>query len=250
MKKTLLVACAFVGAISGWAQTKPVVPVKKVTPVKTAPVAKAKIALTYTAAQSLKTTKDSASYALGFRIAQSLKGQGLQDVNFELFKQGMNAGVASKGVIPDSLLDVCIKNYQDKMSTEKIAANRAAGAAFLAENAKRPGVVRLTNGLQYEVMVAGTDTTKPTLKNTVRCHYHGTLIDGTVFDSSVQRGEPISFPLNGVIKGWQEALQLMTVGSKWKLFIPSELAYGERSAGPVIGPGSTLIFEVELLGVQ
>jgi FKBP-type peptidyl-prolyl cis-trans isomerase FklB len=250
MKKTIFVACALVGAISGWAQTKPVVPVKKATPVKAAPVAKAKIALTYTAAQSLKTTKDSASYALGFRIAQSLKGQGLQDVNFELFKQGMNAGVASKGVIPDSLLDVCIKNYQDKMSTEKIAANRAAGAAFLAENAKRPGVVRLTNGLQYEVMVAGTDTTKPTLKNTVRCHYHGTLITGEIFDSSVQRGEPISFPLNGVIKGWQEALQLMTVGSKWKLFIPSELAYGERSAGPVIGPGSTLIFEVELLGVQ
>ncbi len=250
MKKTILVALTLVGAISGWAQTKPVVPVKKATPVKAATVAKAKVALTYTAAQSLKTTKDSASYALGFRIAQSLKGQGLQDVNFELFKQGMNAGVASKGVIPDSLLDVCIKNYQDKMSTEKIAANRAAGAAFLAENAKRPGVVRLTNGLQYEVMVAGTDTTKPTLKNTVRCHYHGTLITGEIFDSSVQRGEPISFPLNGVIKGWQEALQLMTVGSKWKLFIPSELAYGERSAGPVIGPGSTLIFEVELLGVQ
>jgi FKBP-type peptidyl-prolyl cis-trans isomerase FklB len=111
-------------------------------------------------------------------------------------------------------------------------------------------VVRLSNGLQYEVMVAGTDTTKPTLKNTVKCHYHGTLITGEIFDSSVNRGEPISFPLNGVIKGWQEALQLMTVGSKWKLFIPSELAYGERSAGPVIGPGSTLIFEVELLGIQ
>ena len=250
MKKTIIVALALVGCVSGWAQTKQVAPLKKSTPVKVVPVTKAKLALTYTAAQSLKTTKDSASYALGYRIAQSLKGQGLQNVNFELFKKGMDAGVIAKSQIPDSLLDICIKNYQDKMSTEKIAVNRAAGAAFLAENAKRPGVVRLTNGLQYEVMVAGTDTTKPTLKNTVRCHYHGTLIDGTVFDSSVQRGEPISFPLNGVIKGWQEALQLMTVGSKWKLFIPSELAYGERSAGPVIGPGSTLIFEVELLGVQ
>ena len=250
MKKSIIVALAIVGCVSGWAQTKQVAPLKKSTQVKAVPVTKAKLALTYTAAQSLKTTKDSASYALGYRIAQSLKGQGLQDVNFELFKKGMDAGVIAKSQIPDSLLDICIKNYQDKMSTEKIAVNRAAGAAFLAENAKRPGVVRLTNGLQYEVMVAGTDTTKPTLKNTVRCHYHGTLIDGTVFDSSVQRGEPISFPLNGVIKGWQEALQLMTVGSKWKLFIPSELAYGERSAGPVIGPGSTLIFEVELLGVQ
>jgi FKBP-type peptidyl-prolyl cis-trans isomerase FklB len=250
MKNTIILALATLGSISGLAQTKQAIPAKTSTAVKATPVTKSKLALTYTAAQSLKTTKDSASYALGYRIAQSLKGQGLQDVNMALFNKGMAAGVIAKSAIPDSLIDLCIKNYQDKMSTEKIAINRAAGAAFLAENAKRPGVVRLSNGLQYEVMVAGTDTTKPTLKNTVKCHYHGTLIDGTVFDSSVQRGEPISFPLNGVIKGWQEALQLMTVGSKWKLFIPSELAYGERSAGPVIGPGSTLIFEVELLGVQ
>ncbi len=244
-KYTLILALAIVTTITGWAQTKPTVPVKSVAPYKKAVAAKPKIAVTL-----FKNTKDSASYALGYRIAQSLKAQGLQNVNIELFNKGMAAGVNANALIPDSLLDLCIKNYQDKMSTEKIAVNRAAGAAFLAENAKRPGVVRLTNGLQYEILVAGTDTTKPTLKNTVRCHYHGTLIDGTVFDSSVQRGEPISFPLNGVIKGWQEALQLMTVGSKWKLFIPSELAYGERSAGPVIGPGSTLIFEVELLGVQ
>jgi FKBP-type peptidyl-prolyl cis-trans isomerase FklB len=251
MKKTIYLVLALASTVSGWAQTKQSVPVKAATAVKpAAPYNKVAASMAKATTPLFKNTKDSASYALGYRIAQSLKGQGLQDVNFELFKKGMNAGVASKGAIPDSLLDLCIKNYQDKMSTEKIAVNRAAGAAFLAENAKRPGVVRLTNGLQYEVMVAGTDTTKPTLKNTVRCHYHGTLIDGTVFDSSVQRGEPISFPLNGVIKGWQEALQLMTVGSKWKLFIPSELAYGERSAGPVIGPGSTLIFEVELLGVQ
>lgn len=245
MKNTILLALALVASVAGWAQTKPAVPVKPAAPYNKVVAAKPK-----TTVALFKNTKDSASYALGFRIAQSLKAQGLQNVNIELFNKGMAAGVNAKAAIPDSLLDICIKNYQDKMSTEKIAVNRAAGAAFLAENAKRPGVVRLTNGLQYEVMVAGTDTTKPTLKNTVRCHYHGTLIDGTVFDSSVQRGEPISFPLNGVIKGWQEALQLMTVGSKWKLFIPSELAYGERSAGPVIGPGSTLIFEVELLGVQ
>ena len=256
MKKTIFLALATTITLTSWAQTKQLAPlkpataVKKATTAKVAPVTKSKIAVTYTAAQFIKTTKDSASYALGYRIAQSLKGQGLQDVNFDLFKKGMQAGIIAKSAIPDSLIDLCIKNYQDKMSTEKIAINRAAGAAFLAENAKRPGVVRLSNGLQYEVMVAGTDTAKPTLKNTVKCHYHGTLINGEIFDSSVQRGEPISFPLNGVIKGWQEALQLMTVGSKWKLFIPSELAYGERSAGPVIGPGSTLIFEVELLGIQ
>ena len=250
MKKIIFLAFATSIAVSSWAQTKQAVPVKPVTAVKKVVTNKGVATKTTSETILLKNTKDSASYALGYRIAQSLKGQGLQDVNIEMFNKGMAAGVNSKTIIPDSLIDICIKNYQDKMSTEKIAINRAAGAAFLAENAKRPGVVRLSNGLQYEVMVAGTDTAKPTLKNTVKCHYHGTLINGEIFDSSVQRGEPISFPLNGVIKGWQEALQLMTVGSKWKLFIPSELAYGERSAGPVIGPGSTLIFEVELLGIQ
>ena len=250
MKKAIFFALAATLTVTSWAQTKQAVPVKPATAVKKVVTNKAVASKPTTATTLLKNTKDSASYALGYRIAQSLKGQGLQDVNIEMFNKGMAAGVNSKTIIPDSLIDICIKNYQDKMSTEKIAINRAAGAAFLAENAKRPGVVRLSNGLQYEVIVAGTETAKPTLNNTVKCHYHGTLINGEVFDSSVQRGEPISFPLNGVIKGWQEALQLMTVGSKWKLFIPSELAYGERSAGPVIGPGSTLIFEVELLGIQ
>lgn len=250
MKKTIFLAFATSLAVSGWAQTKPLAPLKPTVALKKVVTNKAVASKPTTATTLLKNTKDSASYALGYRIAQSLKGQGLQDVNIAMFNKGMAAGVNSKTIIPDSLIDICIKNYQDKMSTEKIAINRAAGAAFLAENAKRPGVVRLGNGLQYEVIVAGTETAKPTLNNTVKCHYHGTLINGEVFDSSVNRGEPISFPLNGVIKGWQEALQLMTVGSKWKLFIPSELAYGERSAGPVIGPGSTLIFEVELLGIQ
>ncbi len=250
MKKTIILAFATSIAVSGLAQTKPLAPLKPNAALKKVVTNKAVATKPKSATTLLKNTKDSASYALGYRIAQSLKGQGLQDVNIAMFNKGMAAGVNAKSVIPDSLIDLCIKNYQDKMSTEKIAINRATGAAFLAENAKRPGVVRLSNGLQYEVMVAGTDTAKPTLNNTVKCHYHGTLINGEVFDSSVNRGEPISFPLNGVIKGWQEALQLMTVGSKWKLFIPSELAYGERSAGPVIGPGSTLIFEVELLGIQ
>ena len=250
MKKAIFFALAATLTVTSWAQTKQAVPVKPATAVKKVVTSKTVATKSTAATNIFKNTKDSASYALGYRIAQSLKSQGLQDVNIAMFNKGMAAGVNAKSAIPDSLIDLCIKNYQDKMSTEKIAINRAAGAAFLAENAKRPGVVRLSNGLQYEVMVAGTDTAKPTLKNTVKCHYHGTLITGEIFDSSVNRGEPISFPLNGVIKGWQEALQLMTVGSKWKLFIPSELAYGERSAGPVIGPGSTLIFEVELLGIQ
>ena len=250
MKKTIFLALATTITVSSWAQTKPLAPLKPTVALKKVVTGKTVVTKAKTETIIFKNAKDSASYALGLRIGQSLRTQGLQDVNVAMFNKGMATGVNVKSLIPDSLLDICIKNYQDKMSTEKIAINRAAGAAFLAENAKRPGVVRLSNGLQYEVMVAGTDTAKPTLKNTVKCHYHGTLITGEIFDSSVNRGEPISFPLNGVIKGWQEALQLMTVGSKWKLFIPSELAYGERSAGPVIGPGSTLIFEVELLGIQ
>lgn len=253
MKKLVFIISSFCFLVMAQAQTtKAVAPKTLATPKTAVPVqpfkvANAKVA---TVGSSLKNTKDSASYALGYRIAQSLKGQGLQDVNVALFNKGMAAGVLAKPEIPDTLLDICIKNYQDKMSQNNILQNRAIGAEFLANNAKRPGVVKLTSGLQYEVLVAGTGTQKPTLNNKVKCHYHGTLIDGTVFDSSVQRGEPISFPLNGVIKGWQDALQLMTVGSKWKLFIPSELAYGERSAGPVIGPGSTLVFEVELLGID
>jgi FKBP-type peptidyl-prolyl cis-trans isomerase FklB len=243
MKKAFIVTITLVSTLTAVAQTKPEAK-------KGAPTTKPKLALTYTPAQSLKNTKDSASYALGYRIAQSLKGQGIQDINFELFKKGMAAGVTSKTVIPDSLIDVCIKNYQDKMSQEKIAINRAEGKAFLEANAKKEGVVKMTNGMQYLVLTAGTGTEHPTLNSKVKCHYHGTLINGEIFDSSVQRGEPITFPLNGVIKGWQDAVQLMTVGAKWRLFIPSELAYGERSAGPTIGPGSTLIFDVELLGIE
>ena len=255
MKKSILILISFSLVGVGFAQTtKPAVikatPLKAVSakPVITNKAAVSKIATVATVV--LKSAKDSASYALGFRVAQSMKGQGLQDINMALFDKGFSAGVIAKSIIPDSLLDVCIKKYQDNMSQEKITFNKAVGKAFLEENAKKPGVVKMTNGMQYEVMVAGTGSVKPTLSNKVKCHYHGTLIDGSIFDSSVQRGEPITFPLNGVIKGWQDAVQLMTVGSKWKLFIPSEFCYGDRSAGPFIGPGMTLIFEVELLGIE
>ena len=255
MKKSILILISFSLVGVGFAQTtKPAV--IKATPLKAVaakPVTTSKAAVSKTATAAtvvLKTAKDSASYALGFRVAQSMKGQGLQDINMALFDKGFSAGVIAKSIIPDSLLDVCIKKYQDNMSQEKITFNKAVGTEFLERNAKRPGVVSMTNGMQYEVMVAGTGSVKPTLSNKVKCHYHGTLIDGSIFDSSVQRGEPITFPLNGVIKGWQDAVQLMTVGSKWKLFIPSDLAYGDRSAGPFIGPGMTLIFEVELLGIE
>jgi FKBP-type peptidyl-prolyl cis-trans isomerase FklB len=142
-----------------------------------------------------------------------------------------------------------IQNYfakkQSAMSEEKIDEGRI----FLEENKKKEGVTTLESGLQYTVITKGTGP-KPKLEDNVTTHYHGTLIDGTVFDSSVDRGEPASFPVGGVIKGWTEALQLMNVGSKWKLFVPYDLAYGERGAGQQIGPYSTLIFEVELLSIN
>ena len=124
-----------------------------------------------------------------------------------------------------------------------------AGKDFLADNAKKDSIVTLASGLQYEIMTEGNGA-KPAAADQVECHYHGTLIDGTVFDSSVERGEPAVFPVNGVIQGWVEALQLMPVGSKWRLFIPSDLAYGERGAGQQIGPHTTLVFEVELISIK
>ncbi len=135
------------------------------------------------------------------------------------------------------------------MKTEKAENNLKAGQEFLAANKQKPGVTELPSGLQYEVITEGTGP-KPMAFNTVTCHYHGTLIDGTIFDSSVQRGKPASFPLNQVIKGWTEGVQLMPTGSKWRFFIPPNLGYGDRQVGGTIGPNSTLIFEVELLGIN
>ena len=136
-----------------------------------------------------------------------------------------------------------------EMKNQKAEANLKTGEQFLEENGKKPGVVVLASGLQYEIITEGTGS-KPSAKNKVTCHYHGTLIDGTVFDSSVQRGQPATFPLNMVIKGWTEGLQLMTQGSKWRFFIPPQLGYGDRQVSAQIGPNSTLIFEVELLGIS
>jgi FKBP-type peptidyl-prolyl cis-trans isomerase FklB len=135
------------------------------------------------------------------------------------------------------------------MKNEKAEANLQAGQEFLAANKTKAGVTELPSGLQYEILTEGNGP-KPTQYNTVTCHYHGTLIDGTVFDSSVKRGQPASFPLNMVIKGWTEGLQLMGTGSKWRFFIPPHLGYGDRQVGPTIGPNSTLIFDVELISIN
>ena len=198
-----------------------------------------------------KNNADSASYALGARIAQNIKAQGFDNINQVLFQKAVNDVLkGNKLSIAETGLDACISTFQQKAQSAKSSVAKAAGKIYLANNAKRKGVIVLPSGLQYEVVKAGTDTTKPKLTDKVKCHYHGTLIDGKVFDSSVDRGEPIVFPVGGVIKGWTEALQLMTVGSKWKLFIPSELAYGDQQAGPSIAPGSTLIFDVEVISIE
>ena len=192
---------------------------------------------------------DKLSYAIGLNIANNLKASGFANLSVEDFAEAVNTvykGESAK--MTDAEAKSVIQDYFEKAEKEKLTKNLEEGEKFLAENGKREGVVTLPSGLQYEVITEGTGK-KPSATDTVSCHYHGTLIDGTVFDSSVMRNQPAEFPVNGVIKGWVEALQLMSEGAKWKLFIPANLAYGERGAGQSIEPNSTLIFEVELLKV-
>ena len=197
---------------------------------------------------------DSTSFAIGVNVAENLGkniAQQFEEVNLDLLKAGLNAGIDTNnkseisGAVAEQIIEEFFKSKQEL--TAKKA--QGEGAAFLAENAKREGVISLESGLQYEILTEGNGQI-PTINDKITAHYHGTLIDGTVFDSSVDRGEPASFPVNGVIAGWTEALQIMPVGSKWKLYVPSDLAYGERGAGQIIGPYSTLIFEVELLSID
>ena len=198
---------------------------------------------------SLTTLKDSASYGLGILVAQNFKTQNIE-INADLLQKGFNEVMkGEKTPINDMLANQLIQKYMQREQAKAFEPNRITGEKFLDENKKKEGVVTLPSGLQYQIMKAG-DGPKPTSTDKVKTHYHGTLIDGTVFDSSVQRGEPITFPVTGVIPGWIEALQLMPVGSKWKLFIPQSLAYGSRGSGPTIKPYSALVFEVELLGIE
>ncbi len=201
-------------------------------------------------AQTKSKPMDSLSYSVGILVGQNLKRQGLDKVQ----PADVSAGLADaiSGATPKISIEEAnqiLEKFMKEQATKGSEGNIEAGAAFLAENAKRPGVVTLPSGLQYEIMKAGTGP-QPKATDKVTTHYHGTLIDGTVFDSSVERGQPATFPVNGVIQGWVEALQLMPVGSKWKLFIPYNLAYGERGAGAQIKPFSTLVFEVELLSIN
>jgi FKBP-type peptidyl-prolyl cis-trans isomerase len=202
----------------------------------------------------LESAADSAGYAIGILVGSNNKQQinsvpGGDEINLEAMNYGFRS--ATLGEEADMTMeeaDAILRSYIDKASAKAGQSNLESGNSFLEENRKRDGVNVTGSGLQYEVLKEGTGE-KPAAEDRVRVHYHGTLIDGKVFDSSVDRGEPAVFGVNQVIAGWTEALQLMPVGSKWKIYIPSELGYGERGAGGDIGPNSTLIFEVELLEI-
>lgn len=192
---------------------------------------------------------DKVSYSLGLSIANNLISSGVTTINAEAFIDGLNVVFSGKmpEIMPDEANNI-LQDYFDKLQQAKGNEAKAEGEKFLAENKKKEGVVTLPSGLQYKILTAGNGP-KPKASDTVKCHYEGRLIDGTVFDSSIRRGEPAEFPVSGVIAGWVEALQLMPVGSKWQLYIPSELAYGTHGAGQSIGPNATLIFDVELLAI-
>jgi FKBP-type peptidyl-prolyl cis-trans isomerase FklB len=230
------------------------------TPAKTqkAPAAKkAPVTSKSGTALTLKTQKEKASYALGMKIGGDLRRQGVNTaVDPAIAARGFKDALAgSKALITEdeeraalTQLQSDVRNKQEAKAHEQGSGARKEGEAFLAANKSKEGVVTLPSGLQYKILKEGTGP-KPTASDTVTCNYRGTLLNGKEFDSSYKRGEPTSFPVGGVIKGWTEALQLMPVGSKWQLFIPGDMAYGDRGAGGDIGPGETLIFEVELLSI-
>jgi FKBP-type peptidyl-prolyl cis-trans isomerase len=256
MTNLLAAGMTFTGAAMAQqtpAASAPATPAKAQTPAakpKTATAAKTATPIT------LKTQKEKVSYALGMSIGLNVKRQSV-DIDPSLVARGLKDALSgSKTLLTEEEARTAITAQQaelHKRQEEKMQQageeNRKQGAAFLAENKSKEGVVTLPSGLQYKILKDGTGP-KPASTDTVVCNYRGTLINGTEFDSSYKRGEPTSFPVNQVIKGWTEALQLMSVGSKWQLFIPADLAYGDRGAGPDIGPNATLIFEVELLSIK
>jgi FKBP-type peptidyl-prolyl cis-trans isomerase FklB len=206
---------------------------------------------------TLKTQKDKASYAIGLNIGKSMHKDSV-DVDTAILLRGLKDGMAgAKPLLTDDearavmvALQTDLRKKQEEKMLVQGEANKKAGETFLAENKTKDGVVTLPSGLQYKILTEGTGP-KPAPTDTVVCNYKGTLLDNTEFDSSYKRGQPATFPVSGVIKGWTEALQLMPVGSKWQLFIPSDLAYGARGGpGGGIGPNATLVFEVELMSIQ
>lgn len=202
--------------------------------------------------EQFSTPQSQASYGIGRQLGEQLASNPFEGIDAVAVAAGVTdilAGIASQ--VSDEDLNAAFGLIREQMQAKSAEQHKdvvADGESFLAENAKKDGVVTLESGLQYEILTEGAGD-KPSASSTVRTHYHGTLTDGTVFDSSVDRGEPAEFPVNGVIAGWTEALQLMPSGSKWRLTVPHNLAYGERGAGGAIGPFATLVFDVELLNI-
>jgi FKBP-type peptidyl-prolyl cis-trans isomerase len=234
------------------AQAAPPAGAQKAPAAKTGPATKPRTQSVLT----LKTQKDKLSYALGMNLGSNLHKEKVE-VDPAIVLRGLkDALAAGKMLLTEDAARATLTQLQTEVRSKqqekmKVAGemNKKEGVEFLAANKSKEGVVILPSGLQYKILTEGTGP-KPTASDTVVCNYRGTLISGAEFDSSYKRGQPASFPVNGVIKGWTEALQLMPVGSKWQLFVPAELGYGDRGAGADIGPGATLIFEVELLSIQ
>jgi FKBP-type peptidyl-prolyl cis-trans isomerase FklB len=240
MKRISLFLLTVVLSAAGFAQAKKKPAVHSAHKTVTHPAA---------APAPLKTLRDSLSYSIGMMVANFSKQQGISDINTVQVSNAINAEM--KGSTPLLNQEQCqqlMMDYVAKIKAGKAEEAKKEGAAFLEENKKKPGVVSTASGLQYMILKEG-EGPKPLATDKVKCNYEGKLIDGTVFDSSDKQGHPIEFSVGGVIRGWTEALQLMPVGSKWRLFIPSDLAYGDQQMGPDIKPGSTLIFEVELLEI-
>lgn len=196
---------------------------------------------------AMKSSIDSFSYALGLSMANFYKQQGITGINNQMMLKALNDVKNGKPALDDQQANACIMGYMQTVRSQKAAGAKKAGQAFLAQNKTKEGVVTLPSGLQYQVLREGAGP-KPTINDQVKCHYVGSFIDGNEFESSYKNNQPATFGVGGVIRGWTEALLLMPVGSKWKLFIPSELGYGDADNGPIAG-GSTLVFEVELLEI-
>lgn len=197
----------------------------------------------------LKTASDSFSYAMGLSMASFYKQQGVTQINSAIMSKAINDAMkpGSSPLLSEDQINTTISNYLQKIRSQKASGSKKAGEAFLAANKTKPGVITTASGLQYQIIKEGTGP-KPLATDKIRCHYHGTLLDGTVFDSSVDKNQPIDYAVTGFIAGWIEALQLMPVGSKWRLFVPSNLGYGDQGSG-LIPPGATIIFDLELLDI-
>ncbi|MES2731015.1 MAG: FKBP-type peptidyl-prolyl cis-trans isomerase, partial [Bacteroidota bacterium] len=199
---------------------------------------------------ALKNENDSISYSIGVSIGQSLKGQGLDSIHLDVLTSALKSSYGNDSLlIGKEQANQFLSSYFQNLQMKKAEVGKKVGQQFLAENKTKPGIITLPSGLQYQVLKEGTGA-KPKATDKVKAHYKGTLLDGTVFDSSYERKEPLNIGVTEVIPGWTEALQLMSIGSKWKLFVPSDLAYGERGAGHDIPPHSALVFEIELISID